>query len=330
MIVITSQFKDEVGKTQFKLVTMDTTVKTTKLMATTLIFALLVLSTTRNAYRDCPATPSCAIPASPPPIPRIPPLTTPAPLATPSEPSCPPARDPGMSHCPRHVLKFGVCADIPGLVHAIIGNPPSGTKCCAVFRGMAKMEMAMCLCIAIKAKVLGINLNVPVVCTVILSASRCCQLLVADNITKKLMVMVNPPMFSIFMVFSFVGVVYSDCPLPATPMNCSELIPPPLSSNNPPSPKPEPALTSCPRDVLKFGTCLDIPGLVRMVMGAPPSGIPCCAMLGGMARMEMAICLCTAIKANILGVYLNVPIAYSVVLSACQQTTPPGFKCEMD
>ena len=152
----------------------------------------------------------------------------------------------------------------------------------------------------------------------------------ANSIRKKLVVLGTPLMFSIFIILSFVRVVHSDCPLPPTPMNCSQHLPAAPLSTDSPSAKPDPTQTRCPMDMLKFGSCSDIPGLVHMVMGTPPSGIPCCAMLGGLARMEMAMCLCMAIKANILGLNLNVPIACSVVLSACQQTTPPGFTCDLD
>ncbi|TYI48067.1 hypothetical protein E1A91_D13G220400v1 [Gossypium mustelinum] len=98
-------------------------------------------------------------------------------------------------------------------------------------------------------------------------------------------------------------------------------IPPPAACPPPPA-KP----ASCPKDTLKLGVCADLLGLVNIVVGAPPSS-KCCALLQGLADLEAALCLCTAIKANVLGANLNIPITLSLLLSACQKEIPPGFKC---
>ncbi|KAL5074355.1 hypothetical protein RYX36_013339 [Vicia faba] len=98
----------------------------------------------------------------------------------------------------------------------------------------------------------------------------------------------------------------------------------------PPSPKPTPPPSSqvhCPIDTLKLGVCADILGLVNVVVGNPPSGSKCCALLKGLVDLEEAACLCTAIKANVLGINLNVPITLTWILSACQKTVPPGYQC---
>ncbi|KAK9683574.1 hypothetical protein RND81_10G150500 [Saponaria officinalis] len=63
------------------------------------------------------------------------------------------------------------------------------------------------------------------------------------------------------------------------------------------------------------------------VLGDPPSGTKCCALIKGLADLEAAACLCTALKANVLGINLNVPIALSVLLSACEKDVPYGYKC---
>ena len=106
-------------------------------------------------------------------------------------------------------------------------------------------------------------------------------------------------------------------------------------ANCPPSPKPAPSPTpvppspkgKCPKDTLKLGVCADLLGLVNVVIGNPPSGSKCCALIKGLADLEAALCLCTALKANVLGINLNVPITLSLLLSACQKTVPPGFQC---
>lgn len=88
-----------------------------------------------------------------------------------------------------------------------------------------------------------------------------------------------------------------------------------------------PPAAYCPKDTLKLGVCVDLLGLVNLSIGSPPSS-KCCAILKGLADLEAALCLCTAIKANVLGVNLNVPVTLSVLISACQKTIPPGFKCQ--
>ncbi|MBA0731990.1 hypothetical protein Gogos_016108 [Gossypium gossypioides] len=95
-----------------------------------------------------------------------------------------------------------------------------------------------------------------------------------------------------------------------------------------PPPCPPPATpASCPKDTLKLGVCADVLGLVNVIVGTPPSS-KCCALLQGLADLEAALCLCTAIKANVLGINLNIPVSLSLILSACQKEVPPGFKCE--
>ncbi|XP_059642535.1 14 kDa proline-rich protein DC2.15-like [Cornus florida] len=96
------------------------------------------------------------------------------------------------------------------------------------------------------------------------------------------------------------------------------------SACGPCMPKPPP---SCPRDTLKLGACADLlGGVVNLVVGTPPSS-KCCSLLEGLADLEAAACLCTAIKANVLGINLNVPITLSLLISACEKSIPPGFEC---
>ncbi|GAV88756.1 Tryp_alpha_amyl domain-containing protein, partial [Cephalotus follicularis] len=95
-----------------------------------------------------------------------------------------------------------------------------------------------------------------------------------------------------------------------------------------PKPKPTPSPSpSCPRDALKLGVCADVLGsLLNITVGTPPV-TPCCTLFQGLADLEAAVCLCTAIKANILGINLNVPLSLSLLLNVCQKKVPPGFQC---
>jgi hypothetical protein len=55
---------------------------------------------------------------------------------------------------------------------------------------------------------------------------------------------------------------------------------------------------------------------------------PCCHLLGGLADLDAAVCLCTALRANVLGlVQLSIPVQLSVVVNSCGKKVPQGFQC---
>lgn len=121
---------------------------------------------------------------------------------------------------------------------------------------------------------------------------------------------------SLNLLFSLVTSTYVPCP---------PTYKPPHRHHNPPTKYP-PAYPSCPRDTLKLGVCADVLGLVNAVVGSPPT-LPCCSLLEGLVDLEAAVCLCTAIKANILGINLNVAVSLSLLLNTCGKTLPYGFQC---
>ncbi|XP_021912439.1 14 kDa proline-rich protein DC2.15-like [Carica papaya] len=85
---------------------------------------------------------------------------------------------------------------------------------------------------------------------------------------------------------------------------------------------------SCPRDALKFGVCANVLNLVKgVVIGQPPYK-PCCSLIEGLIDLEAAVCLCTAIKASVLGIDLNIPVSLSLVLNNCGKKVPKDYKCE--
>ncbi|KAI6702699.1 hypothetical protein NL676_011835 [Syzygium grande] len=95
----------------------------------------------------------------------------------------------------------------------------------------------------------------------------------------------------------------------------------------PKTPKPSPAAATCPKDTLKLGVCANLLNdLLHLVVGTPPK-TPCCSLIEGLADLEAAVCLCTAIKANILGINLNVPVSLSLLLNYCGKGVPKGFQC---
>ncbi|CAN6460773.1 unnamed protein product [Victoria cruziana] len=82
----------------------------------------------------------------------------------------------------------------------------------------------------------------------------------------------------------------------------------------------------CPRDTLKLAACGNLlGGLVNLVVG--PGSSQCCGLLEGLADVDAAACLCTVIKANVLGINLNIPLSLSLLLNACGRVPPEGYKC---
>ncbi|WOH16117.1 hypothetical protein DCAR_0935666 [Daucus carota subsp. sativus] len=102
---------------------------------------------------------------------------------------------------------------------------------------------------------------------------------------------------------------------------------PPMSNSNPPKLPPRFPLPLSPRSAP--GTP-ELPpvlgGLLGVRAGTAPKK-PCCRLFGGLVEVESAVCLCTAIKANVLGSNLNIPISLGLLLNVCDIQTPPGFQC---
>ncbi|XP_008808738.2 14 kDa proline-rich protein DC2.15-like [Phoenix dactylifera] len=100
--------------------------------------------------------------------------------------------------------------------------------------------------------------------------------------------------------------------------------PPPPSK---PTPTPSPSSGKCPMNALKLGVCANVlNGLINVSLGKPPKK-PCCTLLEGLVDLEAAVCLCTALKANILGIKLNLPVDLSLLLNYCGKKVPAGWKC---
>ncbi|CAI8609627.1 unnamed protein product [Vicia faba] len=83
----------------------------------------------------------------------------------------------------------------------------------------------------------------------------------------------------------------------------------------------------CPRDALKLGVCANVlNGLLNATLGQPPV-TPCCSLLNGLVDLEAAVCLCTALRASILGINLNLPISLTLLLNVCSKQAPRDFQC---
>ncbi|AQL05638.1 cortical cell-delineating protein-like [Zea mays] len=80
----------------------------------------------------------------------------------------------------------------------------------------------------------------------------------------------------------------------------------------------------CPIDALKLKVCANVLGLVKVGL---PQHEQCCPLLEGLVDLDAALCLCTAIKANVLGIHLNVPLSLNLILNNCGKICPKDFTC---
>ncbi|XVE68377.1 hypothetical protein DITRI_Ditri09bG0063500 [Diplodiscus trichospermus] len=77
---------------------------------------------------------------------------------------------------------------------------------------------------------------------------------------------------------------------------------------------------------LNLGVCVNLLGLVDVELGNVPTK-PCCSLIQGLVDLEVALCLCTAVRANVLGINLNLPIDLSLVLNNCGRTPAVQYMC---
>uniref|UniRef100_A0A453J9A4 Bifunctional inhibitor/plant lipid transfer protein/seed storage helical domain-containing protein n=1 Tax=Aegilops tauschii subsp. strangulata TaxID=200361 RepID=A0A453J9A4_AEGTS len=108
---------------------------------------------------------------------------------------------------------------------------------------------------------------------------------------------------------------------------------PPIAVPPPAGPVPTPPIAvagggsgTCSINTLKLGACANVLNLLKLNLGVPASE-QCCPLLSGLADLDAAVCLCTAIKANVLGIKLNVPVDLVLLLNQCGKTCPADFTC---
>ncbi|XP_024038377.1 36.4 kDa proline-rich protein [Citrus clementina] len=111
---------------------------------------------------------------------------------------------------------------------------------------------------------------------------------------------------------------------PPPPNGPSPKSPPPPSVRYPPPPKQQ----TCPIDALKLGACVDVlGGLIHIGLGDSAKE-KCCPLLQGLADLDAAVCLCTAIRLKALNlINLLVPISLQVLVNDCGKYPPAGFQC---
>nr|XP_004245728.1 14 kDa proline-rich protein DC2.15-like [Solanum lycopersicum] len=108
---------------------------------------------------------------------------------------------------------------------------------------------------------------------------------------------------------------------------------PPPPHPKPHYPTPTPSTPSskgkCPKDTLKLNACANLLGdLLHLVVGSSPAKTQCCSLIEGLVDLDAAVCLCTALKANVLGINLNIPLSLSLLLNNCGKYAPKNFQCK--
>ncbi|KAF7051411.1 hypothetical protein CFC21_059648 [Triticum aestivum] len=83
---------------------------------------------------------------------------------------------------------------------------------------------------------------------------------------------------------------------------------------------------TCSIDTLKLKVCDNVLNLLKLNLGVPTNE-QCCLLLSGLADLDAAVCLCSAIKANVLGIKLNVSVDLVLLLNQCGKTCPADFSC---
>lgn len=83
---------------------------------------------------------------------------------------------------------------------------------------------------------------------------------------------------------------------------------------------------TCPIDALKLNACVDLlGGLVHAVIGKEARS-KCCPLVQGVADLDAALCLCTTIRARLLGINIYLPVALRLLIT-CGKHPPNGFTC---
>ncbi|XP_070038026.1 14 kDa proline-rich protein DC2.15-like [Nicotiana tomentosiformis] len=121
--------------------------------------------------------------------------------------------------------------------------------------------------------------------------------------------------------FTIVSSTSVPCPPPPHPK-------PHPTPYTPPTPSTPSSNGKCPKDTLKLKVCANLLNdLVHLVIGSSPAKTECCSLIQGLADLDAAVCLCTAIKANVLGINLNVPLSLNLLLNNCGKYCPENFQC---
>jgi hypothetical protein len=95
-----------------------------------------------------------------------------------------------------------------------------------------------------------------------------------------------------------------------------------------PTPSPPPPPLTCSVNTLKLKVCANVLNLLKLNLPVPENE-ECCPLLSGIANLDASVCLCTAIKSEILGIKLNVLADFTLLLNKCCKTFPDNYTCSI-
>ncbi|WVZ60293.1 hypothetical protein U9M48_010338 [Paspalum notatum var. saurae] len=85
----------------------------------------------------------------------------------------------------------------------------------------------------------------------------------------------------------------------------------------------------CPTNALAdLKVCADVLVLLKLKINVPQSQ-QCCPLLGNLVNLDLAACLCAAIRLSVLGIPVNLPLDVPLVLNYCGRNASavPGSNC---
>uniref|UniRef100_J3LS87 Bifunctional inhibitor/plant lipid transfer protein/seed storage helical domain-containing protein n=1 Tax=Oryza brachyantha TaxID=4533 RepID=J3LS87_ORYBR len=93
------------------------------------------------------------------------------------------------------------------------------------------------------------------------------------------------------------------------------------------SPSP-PRGNPCPTNALAdLKVCADVLVLLKLKINVPASQ-RCCPLLGSLVNLDVAACLCAAIRLSVLGIPVNLPLDVPLVLNYCgRNASAAGANC---
>ncbi|PNX59735.1 proline-rich protein, partial [Trifolium pratense] len=115
----------------------------------------------------------------------------------------------------------------------------------------------------------------------------------------------------------------------SVPPTSPPMVPPTTPPSTPPSIPPPPKVTpttppTC--DIRKLSVCVDLLDIFKVVIGGPRS-TPCCQFINGLVGLDASVCVCAALKANVLGVIFNLTATLQLLLNQCGHVQPANYIC---
>ncbi|KAF0910319.1 hypothetical protein E2562_001499 [Oryza meyeriana var. granulata] len=97
-----------------------------------------------------------------------------------------------------------------------------------------------------------------------------------------------------------------------------------VRGQSPPSSRGNP----CPTNALAdLKVCADVLVLLKLKINVPASQ-QCCPLLGNLVNLDVAACLCAAIRLRVLGIPVNLPLDVPLVLNYCgRNAAGAGANC---